>query len=150
MATPRKDPKDKLKVGRHTDYRVEHCEALIESAKQGESLIEFAASIPCAMATVYLWLEKHPEFMEAKKIAEPLRERWWVNAGKAMMTGQVEKANATIFVWMTKNMLKWRDRHDVEVSGPQGGPMRLELLTDEELKEKAAKLIEKAKALGKV
>lgn len=141
--TPRKDPKDYLKVGRPSSYKPEYCQTLIEQAKNGKTLAEFAAAVGVAMNTVYKWSETFPEFMTALKESEPLREAWWINLGKGMMTGQIEKSSATMFIWMTKNILKWRDRSDVEVSGKDSSPIRV-TMSDEELERRYLELIQKS------
>lgn len=53
--------------------------------------------------------------------------------------------NAAAWIFLTKNILGWRDRKDIEHSGPDGGPINFANMSDEELKKKLADLQEKAK-----
>lgn len=46
------------------------------------------------------------------------------------------------WIFMCKNMLKWRDRHDVEVSGKDGGSVNFSNLSNEELDKKIEELVE--------
>ncbi len=68
--------------------------------------------------------------------------------GRPLMTREYEyagTASPSVWIFSAKNMMKWRDRHDLEVSGKDGGPVNFSSLSDKELKEKIANLVKKAK-----
>ena len=68
--------------------------------------------------------------------------------GKVLYEREYEPAQPgqSTFIFMTKNMLGWRDRKDVEVSGKDGGPINFSNLTDEQLQKVIDDLVEQAKA----
>lgn len=65
MATPRKDPKDYLKVGRPSLYTLELAATICRRLAEGESLNKIVKDpdMPSTQ-TVYQWLFKYPEFHE--------------------------------------------------------------------------------------
>jgi DNA-binding XRE family transcriptional regulator len=74
MATPRKKPEERLKMGAPTAYRVAYCAAVIASGKRGDSLVQFAASIGVSKRSINEWAEVHPDFSRAVEIAKTLSE----------------------------------------------------------------------------
>lgn len=74
------------------------------------------------------------------------------NTGQVMYEREYESATPgqTTFVWMTKNILKWRDRHDIELSGKDGGPITMGNMSEVDMKAELARVqSEMAKILGK-
>lgn len=58
-------------------YRPEHCRELIDHMAKGFSFESFAGAIGVSKQTIYDWLESHPDFMDAKAIAqEKCRFHW--------------------------------------------------------------------------
>lgn len=111
MAEPRK--KAKLDRGRPTKFKPEYCEQLVEHMKQGFPFGTFAAIIHVNEDTLYEWCHKHEIFSEAKKKGKKYQELWWISMGRQAVMGQVENFNSTTFVWMTKNLIGWRDKHEI-------------------------------------
>jgi hypothetical protein len=66
--------------------------------------------------------------------------------GQVLMKRKYEptQGNSTAFIWMTKNLLKWRDRSDIEISGKEGGPIPIQM-TPEQRRARIDELIKKAK-----
>ena len=56
--------------GRVPMYREEFCNQLIDHMRQGGSFTTFTTIAKVNRDTLYKWLDKYPEFKEAKKIAE--------------------------------------------------------------------------------
>lgn len=79
MATPRKAPKDKLPVGRHTSYKPEYCALVVELGRLGKSKAQIAAhpDIDVARMTLDNWCEAFPEFLEALTRAKDLALAAW-------------------------------------------------------------------------
>ena len=50
-------------------YKKEYCEKLIEHMSQGFSLSTFGGTVGVTRQTIYDWIERYPEFKEAKDIA---------------------------------------------------------------------------------
>lgn len=82
--------------GRPTLYREEYCEMLIQHMKQGDSFATFGAILnpPVSVQTVYDWAERHPRFLEAKTIGEPLAEKFWTGVLKSGATGQLRRVKS--------------------------------------------------------
>lgn len=55
--------------------------------------------------------ERHEPILRARKVCRQIREKAWVQKGMDMMdhSDPNRKVNPTIYVWLTKNMLGWRD-----------------------------------------
>ena len=110
--------------GRPTKYRDHYPELLVEHMAKGHSYKTFAAviireqlkegvKIPSLnLDTRYHWEKLFPPFSEAKKAGRMAQELFWEELGLANATGEI-KGNATHYVWMTKNMLNWTDKHEV-------------------------------------
>lgn len=92
--------------GRPTDYKPEYCDMLIEHMGQGLSFSSFASDLNVAESTIYLWAQLHSEFSEAKKIGRGRQRVYYERKG-------VQSDNPAIFIWMTKNMLGWREPKDL-------------------------------------
>ena len=178
MATPRKKPEDKLKVGRPTLYKPEYCQMLIDHMKEGLSIDSFAGLIRVARPSVYEWMEVHPEFSNAKRIGEGLQHMFWESIMRQGALGQLrrlksekpvldEKGNVMLdpntgqVLWdreyeqatpaqtygtlSVKNLIRWKDRTNVELTGKDGGAVNFSNLTDEELDKKIDELAQLAK-----
>jgi len=93
-------------------YRDTFPAEIIEMSKKGYTLSQICAQWGIHRETLWSWSkekEKRPEFYHAYKEAKEHREVWWIKFGIQLMAGKVPKGNATAFVWMTKNILRWRD-----------------------------------------
>lgn len=156
MATPRKDPKDYLKVGRPTKYKPEYCQLLVEHMKQGGTVESFGSKClqpdgnGVSIATVYLWFDQHLEFMEARTSGMAFLHQFYEQIGKGLATGQL-KGNARAWEFLTKNMIGYRDRKEVQLAGTPGGePISLtsEITSDdkETIKQILKKALHKQKA----
>jgi hypothetical protein len=110
-----------MPAGHPSSYKPEYCEKIIEHMAQGYSFESFGAEANCHKDTLYEWRKVHPEFSEAVKIGRVKQAKWWENLGRAVAVGakgkmpngtefDPKRSNATIFIWMTKNMLGWKDR----------------------------------------
>jgi len=58
------------KGGYPSQYKSEYCKMLIDHMKQGGSFTTFMTIAHVSRDTLYKWLDRFPEFKEAKKIAE--------------------------------------------------------------------------------
>ena len=109
--------------GRPTKYRKEMCDQLVELMAEGRSKTAACAELGITTETLYQWAKNKPEFSDAVKRAEHACAQWWEEKGREAMNGKIEGFNATAFVWMTKNVLNWRDK--TEVTGKDGGPVEV-------------------------
>jgi hypothetical protein len=129
--------------GRPTKYDPAFCEHVISHMSEGASITSFAGEIGVARSTINEWMEHHPEFSEAIKIAKAKCAAWWerVNRKNAVEGG----GNATSAIFGLKNMAadEWREKIVQEHSGPDGGP--IETKTDDmDVARRVAFLLSKA------
>lgn len=115
---------EKKPFGRPSKYKDHYPELLLEHMAKGHSYKSFVAvimreqmkagvKIPhLNLDTLYNWEKLFPDFSEAKKAGRMAQELFWEELGIANATGEV-KGNATHYVWMTKNMLNWTDKHEI-------------------------------------
>lgn len=117
-------------VGRPTKYKPEYCDAVIQHMSEGASLTSFAASINVSRATINVWMEEYPEFLEAAMTAKSKCASWWEAVGRK---NAVEGGgNATLVVFGLKNMAAddWRDKREVDHQSSDGtmSPTRIEIV----------------------
>ena len=111
--------------GRPTKYKPEFCQMLIDHMAQGFSFESFVKPIylynkelndPKPFVnrdTLYNWCTLFVEFSDAKKVGRGMQIHKFEQIGLDMATGVIEKGNATAFVWASKNMIGWTDKHEV-------------------------------------
>jgi hypothetical protein len=112
--TTKKAPKKK--VGRPTQYKEEYCELLIEFMKKGYSFEAFGAELSVAKKTLYLWLDKHPEFVHAKDIATSHSRKFWETIAIEACKGEIKIPAQAVWVFNMKNRFGWRDKLPEEIS----------------------------------
>lgn len=132
--TPEKRP-----VGRPTDYRDEYVQMMLDYFNPEAPgaimplLSGFAWKIGVTRSTLHLWATakddagnlKHPEFSDAYAKCRDAQE-------VVLATGGLTGAFNASFAGLTaKNILGWRDKQDLEHSGPGGTPMVFKITQDE-------------------
>lgn len=121
--------KAKRPIGRPTTYKPEYCKAIVDLAKTGAGMVEWALACDTDRPTLYYWAEQHPEFLTALSRAKMEEQKWWETEGRSGM--RAEKFNA--LVWKTSMQARFRDdyteRKINEVSGPDGGAIKTESVT---------------------
>ena len=122
--------------GRPTSYKPEYCEQVIAHMSEGASLTSFAASVDCSRATINVWMEAHPEFLEAVKVAKSKCATWWEKISR--LNAVEGGGNATLCIFGLKNMApdEWREKQEIQHSGS----IDINKLSDEELEKKIAEL----------
>ena len=105
------------KRGRPPKYKKEYCQLLIKHMASGLSFESFCAEIDVDRDTTYAWCTKYKDFSDAKKRGREKLLSFYEKIGRSAMAGKIENFNATAFVWQTKNMINWRDKQDIEISG---------------------------------
>lgn len=121
--------------GRPSLYKPEYCEKLIEHMSSGLSFETFGASIDVCRATVFNWVNEHPEFLDAKKKAFDKCQIFWEKIGVEGIWDTKEKSlNTGNYVFQMKNRFKWNDR--VEHSFEDVKPILFAYDPDKEIPEK--------------
>lgn len=123
--------------GRPTDYKPEYCEQVIAHMSEGASLTSFAASVDCSRATINVWMEAHPEFLESVKVGKAKCADWWEKRGRMGANGE-QDVNPTLVIFGLKNMApdEWREKQELQHSGS----IDINKLSDEELERRIADL----------
>lgn len=90
---------------------------MIEHMSDGASIASFAAEIGVARSTINEWMEQHPQFSEAVKIAKAKCAAWWERQGRLLAVNG--GGNATLVIFGLKNMAEddWKDKREVAHSG---------------------------------
>lgn len=99
------------KLGRPSKYDPAYCEAIIEHMSEGASVTSFAASIRVSRATINVWAEEHPAFLEALQIAKAACAAWWEKTGRNVASQGGAPGQSTMITFGLKNMGRddWSD-----------------------------------------
>lgn len=117
---------EKNKGGRPTKYRPEFCELLIEHMERGLSLDAFTGTIKerygeyVGKRTIFDWLDRYPEFREAKDIGEGLGQCFLEEMGLTAMNNPSSQFNSTVWIFAMKNRCGWRDKVENTIQAPDG------------------------------
>lgn len=141
--------------GRPTHFRKEYVERAFRLCAQGATDLDLAEAFKVVPSALYVWKKKHPEFAEAaaagKKMVDQRVEKcllmralgeWQTPAvkifndeGAPLIVPYLERYPPDVGAclnWLkNRDPERWRDRH--ELTGANGGPIRIEQLTDAEL-----------------
>jgi hypothetical protein len=114
-------------TGRPSEYRVEHCQLVIEFMGQGYSLTAFAGHIRVARDTVYEWVKRHSEFSDA--VSRARAARITALETKLLRSRKGAETSAAVFALKNADPLEWRDVRSVD----HQHSMKVEELTDQQL-----------------
>lgn len=129
--------------GRPSKYRDAYCVEVIETLAEGLSVTAFAGRIGVNRATVFNWANEHPEFFDALKVGQAKAAEFWEKL--LVENARTGKGNATACIFGLKNRASedWADKVLNEHSGPNGGPIQTEELSDLERARRLAFLLSK-------
>lgn len=113
-------------TGRPSTYEPRYCEEVIQFLRDGYSIAAFAGSIGVARSTIYEWIDAHPEFSDAVKIAQAGSVLAWEERLRVAATAGDGNATAIIFGLKNRAGDEWRDVKAHEHSGPEGKPIQTE------------------------
>ena len=118
------------KSGRPSRYKEAYCNEVVSFMAQGYSLTAFAGEIGVARSTINEWMEHHPDFSEAVKVAKAKCARWWEDRNRK--NAEEGGGNATAAIFGLKNMAPddWREKTEHELTGKDGGPIKSEATLD--------------------
>lgn len=125
-----------MTAGRPSKYESRFCDMIVDAMATGKSITAFAAEIDVSRATINVWMEAHPEFLEAVNIAKAKCAAWWEEKGRKMAEFGGAPGQSTLVVFGLKNMGNddWADVVKNEHSGPNGKPIPVAReMTDDEL-----------------
>jgi DNA-binding XRE family transcriptional regulator len=99
----------KNKTGRPSKYDPKYCEEMINYMATGRSYEAFAGYIGVSKVTLYAWEKEHKDFMNAKRVARQKCHQKLEEWGEKLIKGEY-KGNASMLIFMMKNMTGWRDQ----------------------------------------
>lgn len=134
---------------RPTDYRVEFCETAFAMAQQGATDREIAEALDVHEATLYRWRNQFPEFRKSLALGKEAADERVENSlyrravgysfdavkimqdkGNVIVEPYVEHVPpdiGAIKFWLTNRRgEQWRDKQSTELTGKDGGPVKLE------------------------
>lgn len=119
-------------IGRPSIYDPAMCERVVECGREGMGVAEMAAEIGISRETFNAWRKSRPEFSDAVKEAVALSQAWWEKQGRMATFGAIDGFNATSYIFQMKNRFRddWRDKHDLEHSGPGGTPIQFQTIIE--------------------
>ena len=166
------DMTEKNKGGRPSSFKSEYIEQAKKLCELGLTDEELAKFFEVHVATIYRWQAQFPKFCEALKVGKAPAddrverslyhkavgytfesEKIFNYQGDVVRAKTVEHVppDTTAAIFWLKNRRKedWRDKHDHTMSGPDGGPIQFNELTDDELRKAAAYAAVGASGAGK-
>lgn len=119
------------------------CERVIELGSQGMSDCEISREIDVPRGTMQSWAERHLEFSAALTRAREASQAWWEQAGRE----HIKDKNFNAQLWLKTMASRFRqdyaERQTIEHTGADGGPIRYEKASEEELDRRLAELTQK-------
>lgn len=116
-----------MTAGRPSDYDPAFCERIIELGEQGASVAEMAFEIGTTKQTLHNWTASHEEFLDAFTRAKLASQVWWERKGRAGMEKSSSEFQAAI--WSRSMAARfpedWREVKGTELTGKDGGPVRM-------------------------
>lgn len=107
---------------RRSKYCEETCEAVKTLMADGGSKKSTAAALGISATTLSAWMKKYPELREAVEDGEELSYGYWEDLGRRL----AENGNGSVYALVMANRFGWRSKN--EVSGEDGGPLRVEIV----------------------
>ena len=120
-------PQENRPVGRPSLYDPAYCEQAIELGKIGKSTESIGAILGVGTATLYRWMDAHPEFREAIGIAKDMELYWWEEQAQAYMVENKESDRLNSGIWARSMAArfpkKYRESTKTEITGADGAPL---------------------------
>jgi hypothetical protein len=114
-------------VGRPSLYDPAYCEEAISLGKIGKSTEAIGAILGVGTATLYRWMDAHPEFREAISVAKDMELHWWEDQAMAYMVENRESDKLNASIWARSMAArfpkKYRESTKTEITGADGAPL---------------------------
>lgn len=114
---------EKPAIGRPSKYDPAYCERIVEHMRDGASALSFAAEIGVCRATLNVWADQHPEFLDALTRAKAACAAWWEKQARKVAENGGGNGQATMITFGLKNMGRdeWSDTTKVVGGNPAAG-----------------------------
>lgn len=114
-----------MPAGRPTKYKPEMCALAIDAGKEGCSVAEIASRCDVSIQTLYEWSGVHPEFSEAFTRAQTEAEAFWAAKLRAGLNKPPSEFQgpANLKYMAQRFQERWSERHKLEHTGKDGGPI---------------------------
>jgi len=89
-----------------------YCELLIERANEGKSEAEFAAEIGVSQGLIQYWTEKHPNFKQAREIANECRNAWLERMIRDAALGKIP-SQPSLLIRMAAVKMNWGEKSEI-------------------------------------
>ena len=107
------DKPDGYVFGRPTEYRQEMIDQVVPFMEQGYSKEALAGHLNVCKETLYTWMEKYPDFMDAVKLGTTKSQIFWEKIGiQGIILGRSENFAQGAWAFNMKNRFKWDDNKE--------------------------------------
>jgi hypothetical protein len=98
-------------MARKAEYKPEYGDMLIAHRRKGGTLESFAGLIGVTRPTIYNWVERYPDFKEAKDIAQCAAAYFWKKVGIDGIQGKIQGFNARLWTLNYRNVMQpfWQE-----------------------------------------
>jgi hypothetical protein len=140
-------------AGRPTDYDPSFCQIAADACINGATDEEIADTLGVCARTIYRWKIQHPEFSQALRVGKELCDerverslynravgytydavKINVDKGDVIITPYKEHCPPDVAaqkLWLTNRRAEqWKERSSKEISGPNGGAIKLDTTGD--------------------
>lgn len=132
------------------EFKDEYCEMLVNHMAEGLSFETFGAIVDCCKQTLYTWMEKYPQFLDARRRGDVKSQMYWeklgnqhiINTSDSESQGQgygwskSRSINAAIYKLHMANKFGWREK--TEVSSDQEKPLQITMNYERKKKKQVA------------
>lgn len=104
--------------GRPSHFKPEYCESLVKSMAKGKTINSWLVENKVHLQTYRRWLERFPEFREAKDLGIMASLAYWESVGEKGCEGKISNFNASTYKFLMKNRfpLVYKDVHHNETT----------------------------------
>lgn len=120
------EPEKKL-PWRPTKYNPAMCEKAIEVGSIGGSQEEIAVELGVCVKTVHIWMDTHPDFLQAMTRAKMLEMVWWERKGRNSLDADRFQASVWSRSMAARFPNKWREKTAVVGGDKDDSPIKQEL-----------------------
>lgn len=100
-----------------TDEQIAEKLVTLQRENPQHSLVQLCARAEFSRATLYRRAKGSDAIQDSLKKTADIREAAWVDVGLANLDNK--QFNTTLFIWMSKNIIGWRDQPEPQDDGDE-------------------------------